>query len=191
MKDGTMKKQSPESSSNVLKCPDCGSREVETQQVLVNFQYGSGGKAAELEAKVPFRKCTHCGFEYTDAEAEDVRHDAVCRYLEVMTPDEILTLRKDLGFTRAQLAEVSRIGEASLARWELAEVIQNPGYDSYLYLLSFAENIERLQQRRSASLARDGREKISEFPALRAIGGSAARQKAAKEEREFQIRVVA
>jgi putative zinc finger/helix-turn-helix YgiT family protein len=131
----------------VFECPNCGSMRIDTRIIKDKFQYGSGAKAVELEALVPFRKCPDCGFEFTDSEAEDLRHEAVCRHLGVMTPTEIFALRKNYGLTRAEFAERSRIGEASLARWETGELIPNPANDCYLYLLSFPENLERLENR--------------------------------------------
>lgn len=132
-----------------LECPNCGSKRVESRIARDVFQYGSGPKAVQLEAAVPFRKCADCGFEFTDAEAEDLRHEAICHHLEVMTPAEIVALRKELGLTRAQFAARSRIGEASLARWETGQLIQNAANDNYMYLLKFAENWERVHTRQN------------------------------------------
>src|SRR4051812_48974401 len=84
-----------------LECPDCGSTQVETQLIKDRFQYGSGPKAVELEALVPFRKCIDCGFEYTDSEAEDSRHEAICRHLKVMAPAQIIELRRQYSLSRA------------------------------------------------------------------------------------------
>jgi len=66
-----------------------------------------------------------------------------------MTPSDIKSLRKGYDLTRAQFAELTRIGEASLARWETGEVIQNAANDDYLYLLSFPENLKLLEERRN------------------------------------------
>jgi putative zinc finger/helix-turn-helix YgiT family protein len=136
-----------EMKTELLECPNCGSKRVESRTVRDVFQYGEGPKAVQLEAAVPFRKCADCGFEFTDAEAEDLRHDAICQHLGLMTPSEIIALRKELGLTRAQFAERSRIGEASLARWETGQLIQNAANDNYMYLLKFAENWERVHTR--------------------------------------------
>ena len=137
--NGTISKQ------EVFECPDCGSTQVETQFVADKFEYGSGANAVELEALVPFRKCNNCGFEYTDYEAEERRHEAICRHLGVMPPASVVALRKGYRLSRLQFAEKTRIGVASLARWETGETIQNAAYDSYLFLLSFPENMRRLE----------------------------------------------
>lgn len=128
-------------------CPNCGSNRLDSQSIEDVFQYGSGSKAVELRALIPIHKCLDCGFSYTDFEAEDLRHEAICRHLGVMTPAEILALRKGLGLSRAQFAEKIRVGEASLARWETGQLIQNPANDNYMYLLRFQGNMERLANR--------------------------------------------
>src|SRR5215510_3253568 len=100
--------------SRVFECPDCGSNQVDTVNATDRFQYGTGPKAVELEAVIPFRKCKDCGFEYTDAEAEDLRHAAVCRHLGVYQPSEVVDIRKRYGLTQAEFAERTKIGAASL-----------------------------------------------------------------------------
>jgi DNA-binding transcriptional regulator YiaG len=147
----------------VFECPNCDSNNVDTRMVLTKFNYGSGNKAVELEALVPLRKCNNCRFEYRDLEAEDLRHEAICHYLKVMTPAEVVAIRKEYKLTRAEFAQRSRIGEASLARWETGELIQNAAYDDYLYLLRFPENIERLEKRHQGQPVQEQR-KVIPFP---------------------------
>lgn len=127
-------------------CPQCGHSELETQRINSPFPYGTGADTVELDVRLPVRKCVQCGFEFFDEEAEDLRHEAVCHHLGVLTPAEIRSLRAKLGFSRAELARVTRLGEATIARWERGELIQNAGYDSLLRLLTYEENVRRLQE---------------------------------------------
>lgn len=143
----------------VLECPDCNSTNVKTEYVLEKFKHGTAKKFVELEANIPLRKCQDCEFEYTDFEAEDVQHEAICNYLGVMTPNEIIALRKSYGLTRAQFAELTQIGEASLARWETGEFIQNAAYDNYLRLLYSSKNIELLRNKRTKITNEDQEQK--------------------------------
>lgn len=135
-------------------CPDCGSTNLTTRFAPDRFTYGVGPDAVQLQVDVPFHRCGDCGFEYTDAEAEDLRHEAVCRHLGVLVPSEIRDLRNSYHLTRAEFAEATRIGAASLARWETGQLIQNPANDNFLYLLKFRENWERLKARFSVGTAR-------------------------------------
>lgn len=128
-------------------CPECGSAGVSTRLETQRFPYGEGTDAAELEVSVPVRKCSECGFEYLDDAAEAIRHEAVCRHLGVLTPDEIRQIREDYGFSRAEFARLTRLGEATLNRWENGILVQNQAYDRYLRLLRFPENVRRLQSK--------------------------------------------
>lgn len=132
-----------------LQCPNCGKRSLSTVLETEKIIYGSGKDATEIPVQLPVRTCGECGFQYTDEEAEDIRHDAVCRHLGLMTPGEIVALRKRYSMTRAEFADITRFGEASLARWETGQLIQNAANDQLLYLLSFESNVERLQKRQA------------------------------------------
>jgi putative zinc finger/helix-turn-helix YgiT family protein len=128
-------------------CPNCGSNSVKTTVERETFTYGDGSSAAQLTADVPVRTCINCDFQFTDGEAEEARHNAVCRHLGVLTPKEILELRKRYNMSRAEFAEVTRLGEASLARWENGQLIQNAANDQLLFLLTLPSNMDLLRCR--------------------------------------------
>jgi DNA-binding transcriptional regulator YiaG len=136
-----------EGTAKTFRCPNCDSSDVKTTLETDRFDYGIGQDATTLEAEIPLRTCASCGFEYTDSEAEDIRHEVVCRHLGLLTPSEIEAIRNHFGPTRAEFASRSRIGEASLARWEAGQIFQNAANDNYIYLLAFMENWQRLQAR--------------------------------------------
>jgi putative zinc finger/helix-turn-helix YgiT family protein len=186
-----MKKTNAEIDSVENECPDCGAREVKTRIVKERFEYGNGTKAVTLEASIPYRRCEKCNFEYTDYEAEDVRHEAVCRHLGVMTPAEIVSLRRGYGLSRAQFAEVTRIGEASLARWETAELIQNAANDDYLYLLSFPANLKLLRERREAASAEHVNDTVQQRRAKFRVLDGADLERKRREEATFELRPAA
>jgi DNA-binding transcriptional regulator YiaG len=141
--------------SSLIQCPNCGSNRVETHWQADPFIYGAGTAAVELSAVIPFRECVDCNFGFTDSEAEDARHESICRYLGVMTPKEVVALRQKYTTARSEFAAKTRLGEASLARWETGLLIQNAANDDYLYLLGFPENMRRLEMRRSADPLHD------------------------------------
>lgn len=132
-------------------CPNCGSRKVETTIIDQEFPYGNEPTAVTLSARVPLRSCLQCGFSFLDAIAEDAQHEAICRHLRLLTPAEIKAIRGSYGMTRAEFARVTRLGEATIGRWERGELLQNPAYDHFLYLLSSPENMELLTHRFSNS----------------------------------------
>lgn len=130
-----------------LSCPECGSKRIVTETVDHRFPYGQEDTAVELSARIPVRRCEECGDEFLDYEAEDLMHEAVCRHLHVMAPSEVRAIRQQCGcLSRAEFARITRLGEATIGRWERGELIQNAAYDQLLHLLTFPENLIRLRK---------------------------------------------
>ena len=117
-----------------LLCPMCGNSGITTSSNHIAFKFGSEDTFAELKTDVPVRRCETCDFDYLDKEAERLKHNTICRHLGVLSPNEIRQIRNDLEMTRAEFAEVTGIGEASLNRWENGLNIQTHAYDRYLRL---------------------------------------------------------
>lgn len=120
-------------------CPQCGERSVTTYWYHDTFKYGSGDSAVALHVDLPVRRCGMCHLEFLDHEGEQLRHEAVCRHLGVLSPADISGIRKSFGMTRAAFADVSGLGEATLNRWENGAVVQNLANDHYLRLLAIPE----------------------------------------------------
>ena len=133
--------------SAVSSCPACESQRVTESFVTELFQYGAGDDAIELSVRIPICKCAECGLEYTDERAEHLKHSAVCRHLKILEPEQIVAIRERYKLSQHEFAETSRIGRASLARWESRAVHQNASSDSLLYLLGFPENFQLLVNR--------------------------------------------
>lgn len=119
-------------------CTSCGTlgvtHSVQTQQ----FAYAEGHNEVLLTAQIPVIECAACGEAYTGADAEEIQHEAVCRYLGRMTPAEIRELRRRHTLTQAKLAERTGIGIASIKRWEAGSLIQNASLDAQLRALDAA-----------------------------------------------------
>jgi putative zinc finger/helix-turn-helix YgiT family protein len=117
------------SSAIAQECALCGvkaaTHSVQTQQ----FAYRDGAKEVLLVAEIPVISCASCAEVYTAEGAEEAQHDAVCRYLKRLTPDEIRALRERNGLTQQKMAELTGIGIASIKRWEAGAMIQNASLD--------------------------------------------------------------
>ncbi len=121
--------------TNLEVCALCGvhaaRRSTQTQQ----FAFREGAQEVLLVAEIPVISCHACGETYTAPGAESAQHDAVCRYLKRLTPDEIRMLRERQGLSQAKLAEITGIGVASIKRWESGALIQNASLDARLRAL--------------------------------------------------------
>ena len=128
-------------------CAACGGGNLSRRTETDEFEHGAGEGAVSLNANVVVLTCDDCDFEFTGPSAEVARHEAVCRHLGIMTPAEIRDLRGRYGLSRQSFASLTRLGAASIARWEAGSLLQNRAYDSLLYLLCFEDNLGRLRSR--------------------------------------------
>ncbi|WP_429342364.1 type II TA system antitoxin MqsA family protein [Paraburkholderia sp. GAS42] len=130
-----------------LECPACGQHRVRSNLVQDRFEYGVGQDRVELTAWITVHQCLECDLTFTGEDAEQARHEVVCRHLGLLTPREILAVRESYGLSQSEFAELSKIGKASLARWERGALLQNASNDNLVYLLSFKDNIQRIRSR--------------------------------------------
>jgi putative zinc finger/helix-turn-helix YgiT family protein len=122
-----------------ISCPSCGSLDVSTEMHPHTFEYLDGTHTVDVTAVVPYRTCKTCDFQFTDEAAEDARHEAVCTALGLLTPKEIRSIRERYGVSRERFAEITRIGNATIGRWERGALLQNAANDQYLRLISRPE----------------------------------------------------
>jgi putative zinc finger/helix-turn-helix YgiT family protein len=139
-------------------CDQCGRATVKKTVQEQKFPYGAGPAQVILGASVPVWGCEACGDQYTDHEAEEIRHEVICRHLHRLTPAELRNLRETYGLSQDEWAAVTGFGSASVKRWETGALIQNEAADRYLRLLAdprvFAK-LQALQQRTAARVSRD------------------------------------
>ena len=138
--------------SSDIQCASCESGRVVTRKEIKRFPYRTQKTKVELQACVTVYKCQDCEFEYTDREADELCHDAVCRYRNVMTPSEIRSIREKLNISANEISRRTGIGVASINRWENGALIQNTAMDGYLYLLGIPGNMEALIARRYSAM---------------------------------------
>ncbi len=128
-------------------CSKCGGINVELKNSEHKFPYGRKGERVELVANVPIRICHDCGLQVLDKNAYMICQEAICEHIGVMTPSQIKELRKNYNLTQTEFAQITKLGEATLSRWERGTLIQNAAYDNYLYLLKFPANYRIIQRR--------------------------------------------
>lgn len=127
-------------------CPMCDGKNITTESVLEKFEYGAGEKVALLSVYIPVNECKNCGYEFAGEKADELRHDAICNHLKLLTSGQIQAIRMRLGGSQKSFAELSHLGVASIQRWEKRQVLQSESNDMYLRLLEFPENVKRIER---------------------------------------------
>lgn len=134
-------------------CPACGANELSVSTEPDSFEYGERDSTPVLlTVMVPVHHCSSCGLSFTEEDASVLRHEAICKHLGVMNPQEIRAIREHYDLSQADFSEITNIGKASIARWEGGLLIQNQANDNLLYLLTFKENMDRLRQRKTTAI---------------------------------------
>jgi putative zinc finger/helix-turn-helix YgiT family protein len=128
------------------RCPTCGQGTLVARVIRDEFEYGPEDDRITIVAEgVPVLECSACGETLYGPEAARVRHQAICRTLGLLTPEQIKGVREKLGKKQAEFAELTGIGVATLSRWEQGRLIQTRALDRYLRLLQWEENVQRLR----------------------------------------------
>ena len=143
---------------NGFTCPDCGGHSYTTVQHNDAFKYGAGDDPVTLYATFPVHCCDSCDFEFLGREGRRIKHAAVCRHFNLLTPAEIQGIRERHGMSRTEFAEITGFGEATLNRWERGAVIQNRANDRYLRLTESPDVLTRLKRIQVGSANAEPRE---------------------------------
>jgi putative zinc finger/helix-turn-helix YgiT family protein len=127
-------------------CPSCGKGILVARVIRDEFEYGPEDDRITIVAEgVPVLECPACGETLYGPDAARVRHQAICRTLGLLTPEQIKGVREKLGKKQAEFARLTGVGVATLSRWEQGRLIQTRALDRYLRLLQWEENVQRLR----------------------------------------------
>lgn len=135
-------------------CPVCNASSPTETLSIDRFAYGDD--KVELTVEVPILTCPSCHFEFTDHRAEVLRHEAICKHEELLSPREIHQVRSNLGMTRRQFADAFGIPRASMDRWETGKLLQNRSLDTLLRALQNRNTALRLDRRSRRTSAVSG-----------------------------------
>jgi putative zinc finger/helix-turn-helix YgiT family protein len=117
-------------------CPACGRRPLEERYIRDEFDYGPDDERIRVVAEaVPVLVCPACEEVFYGSDAERAHHRAICRALELLTPEQIRAMRERLGMSQAEFAQLTGIGVATLSRWEQGRLVQTRSLDNYLQVL--------------------------------------------------------
>lgn len=111
-----------------IQCDQCNSLSVSSSIQEQTFNYGFD-EYLPLTALVPVFECSSCGFAYTDGDAEEIRHNAICYHFGVLTPKEIKAGRESKQLSIEELALQCKIPSPLLERFETATLIQSKEVD--------------------------------------------------------------
>lgn len=149
-------------------CPLCGCRATLVEEP---HSMRMGDRAVTFRDR--FYRCSKCGEEYLNGAMMDDsqrRASAVIRAEDgLLTPDDILAVRRKYGLSQAQLERLIGAGEKTVVRWERGTVAQNKTADTLLRVLGdHPEVVAQLARERKVKLRRRAGTEPPRPPARRA-----------------------
>jgi len=133
------------------KCPICGS-ELQKKVGTERFEYK--GKEIFIPDYVAY-ECTECGEAVVDPEtlkkSGKLLKDFQRQVDGLLTGQQIKRIRKKLGLTQEQMAEIVGGGLKSFARYESGQVCQSKGMDNLLLILdAYPEMLNVIRKKEDA-----------------------------------------
>jgi putative zinc finger/helix-turn-helix YgiT family protein len=118
------------------KCMHCRERSViQTKLPLYERELEHDGRKYAVALKeFEVLQCQNCGALVLDDAADDRLSEALRRAAGLLTPTEIKQNREALGLKQRELANLLRIAESTLSRWETGAQIQQRCMDLLLRL---------------------------------------------------------
>jgi putative zinc finger/helix-turn-helix YgiT family protein len=145
-------------------CPSCGEATAIIKYESESFPYGVGKDQVMLNAMVPVIHCDSCGGQFTNGAAEEIRHAEVCRHLGRLTPLQIKKIREQHGLSQQDWSKKTKLGIASVKRWESGNLIQSEAMDCYLRLLENPLTLARVASMNSMPIKSDNVRFQTELP---------------------------
>lgn len=122
-------------------CAVCG--EPSASPVREERAVSIGRRSAVVEDE--HLRCDHCGSEYvTPEQMERTQQRAVAAIRAeegLLTPEDIVRIRRKYGLSQAQLEALLRTGPKTVVRWERGTVFQSAAADTLLRLLDRDPNV--------------------------------------------------
>lgn len=143
------KKKAPNTAIALKRCPDCGhAGEGALRRERISHRWVEGVEETRAyEAPVDAICCAKCGAQVLDEYARLQKHEVWCRENGLLGPARIRRIRRRLGLSITQFAELLGTGSASVGRWERGVTVQNVGYDNLIRLLRRKSNVAELARR--------------------------------------------
>ncbi|HEU0264167.1 MAG TPA: type II TA system antitoxin MqsA family protein [Geobacterales bacterium] len=117
-----------------MKCPNC--ERAELVEHRENYQYNECGLSSVTLVALVVRKCPDCGNVMPRIPNIEGLHDAITHALinksERLLPQEIVFLRKYLGWSGADFARNMHCDRAQISKWEHGRVEMSKPYELLL-----------------------------------------------------------
>lgn len=147
-----------------MKCPVCVRAELTEE--LQNYHYRECGLNNVILAGITVRSCPECGSRVPKIPKMEALHDCIAHALvkkeERLTPEEIVFLRKSLGWSGTDLAENLHCDKSQVSKWENGRVVMSK-QNELLFREIIARGKKIVDYRRTDAARKEGKRVSSLF----------------------------
>lgn len=131
-------------------CPECGEKSIQPEcEPRYETVMRHDGRDYRVAVKnLDLWKCRNCGLVQLPESADAILLDELRNKAGLMPPELIRRTRENLQMTQKQLADLLKVAESTLSRWESGMQIQQRAMDQYLrlvFLLKLNGEFEKYQ----------------------------------------------
>lgn len=134
-----------------IKCSMCHSHSVSQLTAQESIAY----KNRQLQVPMHYSLCQNCGYEFVAASQIKVNDKVVLAAKReadgLLPPEQVYSIRRQLGLTQAQAAQVFGGGRNAFSKYERGEVVQSVPMDKLLRLV--ARNPQLLSELKNDEVA--------------------------------------
>ena len=146
------------------KCPICGEIALTERAGTYNFVPPPnipGGPIVIANAK--WEECTSCKEQILSSELEQSLENERYKRLGLLTPKEILQIRKRVGLSQIEMAQILDIGEKTYARWESGHSLHNKSMYQYFQNML----VEQVEAERRSDQTERVKQYIEKLPEMK------------------------
>jgi HTH-type transcriptional regulator / antitoxin MqsA len=136
-------------------CPICYEGQLTEKTGDHKIKVKDGERVREIVVKdLQWRECENCGERFFDNVNAEKIEVARYRALGLLSPEDLKTIRNELGFSQTEMADFLKVGSKSYCRWENGSLMQSKSMDAlirYAYADRQRERVRTERVKRAAT----------------------------------------
>lgn len=118
---------------NIDECPICGSKDIISKSGTKHFAFKAHGKKHTILVKnLSWEECASCHETFYDEKARNIIETTQFNEMELLSPKQLIAIRKRLGCSQASMAALLGVGGKSYCRWETGISIHSRAMDNLI-----------------------------------------------------------
>lgn len=156
-------------------CPICGKKSLSAKTGEYHFVPPENIPGGEIViSNTSWDECEICGEKILSSDLDIKLEKERYKRLGLLTPEEIINVRKRAGLSQNEIAKILGVGEKTYTRWESGQSLQNKSSDNLIRLVDMnADLFVQLEAERSPERNEQIKEYVNSLQNLKGKNESA------------------